>query len=145
MKFDGHRLHAFPSPKTLLKAEATALRAVGLSENKMKAILGCAQAVLDGAFDEDRFEAMQTPDVIETLTAHPGIGPRTATVIALRGLGRLDLFPLNDSGVARAIKLLADVAIADERELLAALGEQRGMLYYHLLLGRLVKRGEAVI
>jgi DNA-3-methyladenine glycosylase II len=63
-------------------------------------------------------------------------------VVALRGFGRLDLFPMNDSGVARSIRDLSGETRVDVEMLLATLGEQRGMLYYHLLIGRLVARGD---
>ena len=71
-----------------------------------------------------------------------GIGPWTAAVILLRGLGRLDVFPLNDTSVARNVALIAGSAPFDAQRVLKALGPQRGMLYFHLLLGRLEARGE---
>ena len=70
-----------------------------------------------------------------------GIGPWTA-VILLRGLGRLDVFPANDSSVASNIALAAGSAPLDVQSVLDALGPQRGMLYFHLLLGRLEARGD---
>jgi DNA-3-methyladenine glycosylase II len=54
----------------------------------------------------------------------------------LRGLGRLDIFPLHDSGVARSVALIAGED-ADLDRILEVLGPTRGMLYFHLLLGRL--------
>jgi 3-methyladenine DNA glycosylase/8-oxoguanine DNA glycosylase len=71
-----------------------------------------------------------------------GIGPWTAAVILLRGLGRLDVFPANDSGVAASISLVAGSARPDLEAVLNALGSQRGMLYFHLLLARLEASGE---
>lgn len=59
-------------------------------------------------------------------------------MIVLRGLGRLDVFPMNDSSVVRNLELVGG---ADVDHVLDALGPQRGMLYYHLLLARLVERG----
>ncbi|MEO6834584.1 MAG: base excision DNA repair protein, partial [Candidatus Tumulicola sp.] len=66
----------------------------------------------------------------------------TATVVLLRGLGRLDVFPMNDSSVAANLALVAGSAPLDVQSVLEALGPQRGMLYYHLLLARLDTRGE---
>jgi DNA-3-methyladenine glycosylase II len=71
-----------------------------------------------------------------------GIGPWSATIILLRGLGRLDVFPGNDTGVASNITLAAGSAPLDVQRVLNALGPQRGMLYFHLLLGRLEARGD---
>jgi DNA-3-methyladenine glycosylase II len=71
-----------------------------------------------------------------------GIGPWTATVILLRGLGRLDVFPANDTSVARNLTLVGGSAPLDVKAVLEALGPDRGMLYYHLLLARLETRTE---
>ena len=71
-----------------------------------------------------------------------GIGPWTATVILLRGLGRLDVFPMKDSSVARNLAFVAGAVPLDIDRVLTALGPERGMLYYHLLLARLEARGE---
>ena len=136
------RLHAFPPPQTLLDADPAALRALGLSINKVASLRAVAGAVLGGEIDEVALSALPTPALTETLVAHRGIGPWTAAVIALRGFGRLDLFPMNDSGVARSIRDLSGASDVDVPGLLAQLGPQRGMLYYHLLLGRLAARGD---
>ena len=55
----------------------------------------------------------------------------------LRGLGRLDVFPPRDSGAARSLALLSGEPHVDQADLFERLGPARGMLYYHLLLGRL--------
>jgi DNA-3-methyladenine glycosylase II len=136
------RLHAFPAPHTLLDADPGELRALGLSVNKVASIHAVARAIGDGTIDEAALAPLPTPDLMAALVAHRGIGPWTAAVIALRGFGRLDLFPMNDSGVARSIRDLSGVDDVDVPGLLERLGEQRGMLYYHLLLGRLAARGD---
>ena len=71
-----------------------------------------------------------------------GIGPWTATVILLRGLGRLDVFPMNDSSVARNLSLVASPHRIDVESTLESLSPQQGMLYYHLLLARLEARDD---
>jgi DNA-3-methyladenine glycosylase II len=70
-----------------------------------------------------------------------GVGPWTAAVILLRGLGRMDMFPDNDSSVAVNFALVADEHV-DVTRAAEALGSQRGMLYFCLLLARLEARGE---
>jgi DNA-3-methyladenine glycosylase II len=136
------RLHVFPPPQTILGADPGELRALGLSINKVASLHAIARAILDGSLDEKALAPLPTPVLTEALTAHRGIGPWTAAVIALRGFGRLDLFPMNDSGVARSIRDLSGAGDVDVSALLAQLGAQRGMLYYHLLLGRLAARGD---
>jgi DNA-3-methyladenine glycosylase II len=139
---DDGQLYAFPGPQTLIDADAEELRGLGLSINKVVSVRAVARAILDGAIDEAALMLLPTPELMAALVEHRGIGPWTAAVIALRGFGRLDLFPMNDSGVARSVRDLSGSSTVDVEALLAQLGEQRGMLYYHLLLGRLVARGD---
>lgn len=101
-----------------------------------------ADALLCGSLDEAMLEERPSPDAAEILCGIKGIGPWTATVILLRGLGRLDVFPMNDSSVARNLAFVAGAAAVDVDRVLTELGAQRGMLYYHLLLARLDARGE---
>jgi DNA-3-methyladenine glycosylase II len=138
---DGARLFPFPPAQTLLDADPEELRGLGLSINKVVGLRRTAHALVAGELDEAALAALPTPELCAALVAHRGIGPWTAAVIALRGFGRLDLFPMNDSGAARSIRELAGAPV-DLDALLDALGAQRGMLYYHLLLGRLAARGE---
>jgi DNA-3-methyladenine glycosylase II len=49
---------------------------------------------------------------------------------------------MNDSSVARNLRLVAGPALVDIEESLRALGPQKGMLYYHLLLARLEARDD---
>ncbi|MGA8026859.1 MAG: hypothetical protein WB992_06905 [Bryobacteraceae bacterium] len=57
-------------------------------------------------------------------------------------LGPLDVFPMNDSSVARNLAFVAGAVPLDIDHVLTALGPERGMLYYHLLLARLDAGGE---
>jgi len=135
-------LHAFPSAERLRGADDDILRAAGLSANKLATLRRVADALLSGSLDEAMLEECPSPDAAQILCGIKGIGPWTATVILLRGLGRLDVFPMNDSSVARNLAFVAGAAAVDVGRILTKLGEQRGMLYYHLLLARLDARGE---
>ena len=138
-------LAPFVQPQIVAEADPLELRALGLSVNKVVALRTLARAVLDGALDRRSLELLETAELAAHLATFKGIGPWTAAVIALRGFGRLDIFPLNDSGVARSLKELSGEPEVDAAELLARLGPQRGMLYYHLLIGRLAARGEIAL
>jgi DNA-3-methyladenine glycosylase II len=132
----------FPDAGRWLEASDADLRAAGLSNNKLTAVRTVAAATLDGTLDPTAFEMAPTEEIARRLCAVRGLGAWSASVILLRGLGRLDAFPLRDSGVARSLTALAGQADVDQIELLARLGATRGMLYYHLLLGRM--RGSEV-
>jgi DNA-3-methyladenine glycosylase II len=134
---EGLRCIAFPEPGRWLTAKEEALIAAGLSRNKREHIRAAAAAFLEGTIDEARLERLPTPEAAGELCRIRGIGAWSAAVVLLRGMGRLDVFPLRDSGVARTLALLSGRADLDQNELLERLGPVRGMLYYHLLLGRL--------
>jgi DNA-3-methyladenine glycosylase II len=138
----GVRLYPFPSPEQLLNAPDRVLRGAGLSAGKLATLRRVADALGAGAIDQRQLERLSSPDAVAFLRSIKGIGPWTAVVILLRGLGRLDVFPANDSSVARNLTLLGGPAAIDVEALLDTLGPERGMLYYHLLLGRLETRGD---
>lgn len=139
---EGQILFPFPAAQTLVDADADELRGLGLSINKVVAVRHVGRAILDGELDEGGLSLLSTPELTAALVEQRGIGPWTAAVIALRGFGRLDVFPMNDSGVAKGLRDLTGQPAVDVPALLDVLGEQRGMLYYHLLLGRLAARGD---
>ncbi len=136
------RLMPFPDPRTLLAADGVELRRAGLSVHKVNALCAVATAIEAGDLDEAALERLPTPELLDALVAHKGIGPWTAAVIALRGFGRLDVFPMKDSGVARALRTMSADPDTQAAPVLDALRPQQGMLYYHLLLGRLDAAGE---
>lgn len=137
----GLTVRPFPEARTFLGASDDALRTAGLSVAKIATLRRVALAIDDGSLCERALEARSSLDAAANLCSHKGIGPWTAAVILLRGFGRLDVFPANDSGVARSLHGLAGPGV-DVSAILARLRPEQGMLYYHLLLARLEARGE---
>jgi DNA-3-methyladenine glycosylase II len=137
---EGVPIYAFPTVATFLGADDDHLRAVGLSQGKLTTLRRVGEALAAGRLDEAMVEKRASPDAAALLCEINGIGPWTASVILLRGLGRLDVFPMNDSSVARNLTLVSDSAPIDIGRVLDELNPQQGMLYYHLLLARLAAR-----
>jgi DNA-3-methyladenine glycosylase II len=133
----GLRLYRFPGIEQVQRAPERCLRAAGLSAAKLATLRRVADALEGGALDVVRLEERPSPEATALLRGIKGIGPWTAAVILLRGLGRLDVFPANDTSVARNLALVGGTAPRDVTSVLEALGPDRGMLYYHLLLARL--------
>ncbi len=52
---------------------------------------------------------------------------------------------MNDSGVAKALRTMTGDPATQAEPVIDALRPQQGMLYYHLLLGRLNATGEIVL
>jgi DNA-3-methyladenine glycosylase II len=139
---DGVELYTFPGPGQLLAAGEPALRATGLSRRKLDTLRRAGNALATGRLDPVMLEGIQSRDAATRLQEIKGIGPWTAAVILLRGLGRLDVFPFDDTSVARNLSLVAGSARPDVDQVVKALWPQPGMLYYHLLLARLEARDE---
>jgi DNA-3-methyladenine glycosylase II len=142
VEHSGVRLYPFPSPEQILSAPDSLLRGAGLSAGKLATLRRVCDALGGRGLDETRLETLPSPDAGALLRSIKGIGPWTAAVILLRGLGRLDVFPANDTSVARNLALVGGPPLPDVEALLDTLGPERGMLYYHLLLGRLETRGD---
>jgi len=129
--------YAFPTITSFRDAEDDLLRAAGLSMGKLMTLRRVCEALAGGTLDETMLERHASPDAAAILRGIKGIGPWTAAVILLRGLGRLDVFPMNDTSVTRNLTLVSGSAAVDVEGTLRALSPQQGMLYYHLLLARL--------
>lgn len=134
-------LHAFPEPGVFLATADRDLRDVGLSANKIATLRRAGDALMNGELDLASLEHSPTPQAAALLQKIKGIGPWTSSVILLRGLGRLDVFPMNDTSVAQNLALVAGSTRVDIDRVVDTLRPQQGMLYYHLLLARLEARG----
>ena len=141
VQHDGISLVVFPSVEAFLRADDALLRAAGLSAGKLATLRRVAGAIASGRISEAILEQGPSADASLQLRGIKGIGPWTATVILLRGLGRLDVFPPDDSSVAANLQLVGRGHM-DARSAVETLGSQRGMLYFLLLLARLEARGE---
>lgn len=142
LESDGIPLYTFPTAAKFLAAGDDMLRAAGLSPGKLSTLRRVAEALAVGTLDERMLEARDSGDAAALLCRIKGIGPWTAAVIMLRGLGRLDVFPMRDSSVARNLELFFGPEQIDLAATLQALSPQQGMLYYHLLLARLELRAD---
>lgn len=92
-------------PDRIVAADDDALRAVGLSRQKMR----YARALADARIDYSGLRGMPTDAVVRTLTQVPGIGAWTAEIYAMFSLGRADVFAPGDLALQEAARLLYDL------------------------------------
>lgn len=134
VEHDEQRQFAFPAAAAVAQASTASLRDCGLSARKADALRGLARAVESGEIGEASLERLSTADALETLTALPGIGPWSAALVMLRGLGRADVFPPGDVGARRVLRDLLSLAPdADIERAAERLGDLRGYLYFYAL------------
>jgi DNA-3-methyladenine glycosylase II len=142
LESEGVSVYLFPEAERVLAASDDDLRRLGLSAGKLATLRRAADAIAAGTLDADSLEQLPSAEAAARLRSIKGVGPWTATVILLRGFGRLDVFPMNDSGVTGNLSLAAGSNAVDLESILETLGAQKGMLYFHLLLARLAAKGE---
>jgi DNA-3-methyladenine glycosylase II len=92
------------TPKGLIGQDLEFLRQQGLSYSKANYILGLAEAFGTGVIDPLALEAMEPAEVIATLTALKGIGPWTAEMFLIFGMGHPDIWSPGDLGLRKAVE-----------------------------------------
>lgn len=103
---------AFPSPSDLSEIS---LPQRGLTERKVDQLHHLAVAALDGRLDRDRLRTLTFDGAGQELQKIPGIGPFSAELILIRGMGAPDALPQHEKRVQTATRaaygLDPDVAI----------------------------------
>lgn len=139
---NGERRYAYPTAARVARARLDSLRACGLSAMKAECLRSVAAAIQAGDLTEDALCRLSTSDAMQLLTSLRGVGPWSAALVLLRGLGRLDVFPERDVGATRGLAELLQVEPgAALQRVIDRFGEQRGYLYFCLLGSALLARG----
>jgi DNA-3-methyladenine glycosylase II len=93
------------TPETLNAAPDAALRAAGLSANKLASLRDLSAKVLDGTLILTRTSRRSDEELIDRLTTVRGIGRWTAEMYLMFQLRRLDVWPTDDLGVRQGYAL----------------------------------------
>jgi DNA-3-methyladenine glycosylase II len=91
---------AFPAPAHLAQLSAPQ---PGLTSRKIDQLRTLAAAAQDGALSRQRLRAMTYQDALAHLQRLPGIGPFSAELILIRGVGHPDVLPDHDTRLHQAI------------------------------------------
>lgn len=90
------------TPARMIEVDSARLQEVGLSSAKAEYVKNVAQAFAERGWSREYFDPMTDGEVIEKLVQVKGIGPWTAKMYLQFGLGREDVFPVEDLGIRRA-------------------------------------------
>ena len=112
-----------PEPSSLLLASPEQLRAAGLSKNKIHSLHTLSKAIVSGELVLENLRLQSDQQVIQTLSGYPGIGPWTAEMFLIFGLGRPDVLALADLGLRRAAQILYDLENRPSAKEFAQLGQ----------------------
>jgi DNA-3-methyladenine glycosylase II len=111
------------APESVLAAKPEALRAAGLSANKLAAIIDLAAKFLDGTVPVHDLDALGDDEIVERLVKVRGVGRWTAEMFLMFQLHRPDVWPVDDLGVRNGWGRIHDLSAPPSPKELAALGE----------------------
>jgi DNA-3-methyladenine glycosylase II len=114
----------FPTPEAVLALPPEAMRAAGLSANKVLAIRDIAEKAALGVIP-NRAAARRLSDevLIERLVALRGVGRWTVEMLLIFTLGRADILPVDDFGVREGYRVAAGLPDQPKPKALAEIGE----------------------
>ena len=92
------------TPDALMSLEEDALRAVGLSPQKMRYIRDLTKRVANGELVLERLSELDDEAVISELVKVKGIGRWTAEMMLIFSLGRPDVLPVDDLGFLEGVR-----------------------------------------
>ena len=110
----GSLTHTFPTAESLAGADR-----LPMPKARTRTLTALAAGVVRG--DLDLSPGADQAEADAALRALPGLGPWTASYVALRGLGDPDAFPGTDLGIRRA---LVRLGVADQPQTIAALADR---------------------
>ncbi len=93
------------TPQNILAKKRPELRACGLSDRKTEYIADLAQHFADGKIHVHRWPDMSDEEIIAELVEVRGIGRWTAEMFLIFNLLRADVFPLDDLGLQKGIRV----------------------------------------
>jgi DNA-3-methyladenine glycosylase II len=93
------------TPQNVLLKERPSLRACGLSDRKTEYIADLAQHFANGSIHVHRWPEMSDEEIIAELVQVRGIGRWTAEMFLIFNLLRPDVFPLDDLGLQKGIRV----------------------------------------
>ena len=87
------------APEAVLAAKPEAMRAAGLSANKLAAIIDLAAKFIDGTVPTNDLDDLSDDEIVARLVTVRGVGRWTAEMFLLFQLHRPDVWPVDDLGV----------------------------------------------
>ena len=125
-------LSAAPTSARLAAVAPAELRRLGLHERRGAALVRVCRAL-----DLERLHALPTAAVVARLERERGLGPWSAGVVCLEGLGRSEHGLVGDLGLVKLLRAVRGRPVEgwETAELLAPYGEWAGLASVYLLAG----------
>ena len=125
-------LHEPPTREALAGLSPLDLRQLGLAERKAAALVRVCRA-----FDPERLHGVPTAAAVARIVRERGLGPWSAGVVCLEGLGRCEHGLVGDLGLVKLLAALRGRFVEgwETEELLEPYGEWAGLASVYLLAG----------
>lgn len=145
LKINNKVYYAFPTPESLASLEIEDLRSCGISRRKSEYIRDIAKLIIERKLDLESLKQKDEKKIMEELCKIRGIGPWTAELTIIRGMGRLRVIPAADLGLREHVTryYFTDsgrkrVSSEEVRKIAKKWGRWRGVAGYYLVVaGRL--------
>jgi DNA-3-methyladenine glycosylase II len=98
-------IEKFPSPEQIIQKEDEKLRECGLSNAKVKYIKDLCLKTLDNTVQIHKMNLLPDDEIISELVKVKGIGVWTAHMFLIFCLARLNVLPVGDLGIKRAVMI----------------------------------------
>jgi methylated-DNA-[protein]-cysteine S-methyltransferase len=108
----------------LIALSDEALREIGLSSAKARAVRGLAEAVRDGTLDLASLERAPDEHVVAELVKLRGIGRWTVEMLLIFELGRPDVLPVDDLGIRKGAQRVFRLRELPDAEQLTEIAEK---------------------
>lgn len=94
----------YPTPETVANLTVEDLRKLQFSQRKAEYVIDTSRLIVGGKLHLTQLKGKSDEEVMNELTKIRGIGRWTAECFLMFGLGRLDLFPMQDIGIQNGLK-----------------------------------------
>lgn len=107
----------FPGPEKILEMPVEKIRAIGISQSKANYIHNVAAFIVENKITVRKLQKMSDEEVIELLSQIKGVGRWTVEMLLIFGLGREDVFAVDDLGIQKAMIELFKLQDLPKKEL----------------------------
>lgn len=111
------------TPAALAAVPDEALRAAGMSRQKIAYFRDLSETVASGALPLDDLDAMTDDEVVEAMTRVKGIGRWSAEMFLMFRLHRPDVLPVGDLGIVNAVRAVYRLRKTPTAERIRQIGE----------------------
>lgn len=122
-----------PSPELIVETDDEILRSLGLSFAKIKYVKDLSQKVIDREVTFRNINRMSDDEIIAELTKVKGIGVWTVHMFLIFTLCRLNVLPVGDLGIKKAVMLTYGLKVLPDEKMVKKISGKYNWTPYNTL------------